>query len=166
MGYVLRAISTLAYSLLAVLGGCSPPVIAPMYGPPPVEHDPSIEIADFSYQPASPIRVGDTLRFTATTSQPFDGYGGEIRAVIGEEQIGPLVGHEYPIQHVWLNDHGVEGDEIAADGIWTGELEWLPEYGPQQDLPVSAHLQWADGYSTAPITAPALTVLPAEDDAL
>lgn len=165
MRRALRHLGLLALGMLAALTGCSPPVITPLYGPPPVEHDPSIEFADFSYQPASPIRIGDTLQFRATTSKPFSGYEGEIRVVIGDEQLAPLIGSDAPTVNVLLNDHGLEADEVEGDGVWTGELVWLAEYGPQQDLPVEAHLHWLDGYVTAPVLGAPLTVLPAEDPA-
>ncbi|GEM_PF-2176416 len=159
----MKHLGLLALGLLAALTGCSPPVITPLYGPPPVEHDPAVQIADFTYQPASPIRVGDTLRFIATTSKSFDGYGADVYAIIGDEQSAPLIGCETPTLGVWLNDYGVEADEVAADGVWTGEREWLEDYGPQQNLPVAAHLYWTDNYVTEAVHAAPLTVLAAED---
>ena len=157
MRRALRHLGLLALGMLAALTGCNPPVGMAVYGPPPVQHDPTVEVTDFSYQPASPAHVGDTLRFTATTNAPFFGWEGEIRVVIGNEQTGPLVGYDSATLEVLLNDYGWEAD------VAQGELEWLAEYGPQQELPVAAHLWWTDGYMTEAVFAAPLTVLEAEE---
>lgn len=162
MAALLRALSAIAYSLLAVLGGCSPPVITPMYGPAPTEYDPSVELADFTYDPASPMQVGDKLRFTASLNKPIDPSAISVVAEIGSESV-PLEGAGAVSIVEWLNDQGYDGDEVAGDGIWTAELTWLADYGTQLDVPVSGHLQWANGFATAPMFAAPLTVLPAED---
>ena len=165
MARTLRRLGLLVLSLLAALTGCDPPVLRAMYGPPPVEHDPTVEITDFSYEPAGSARVGDTLAFTVTTNKPFRGDQGWIEVDIGSAAT-PLLG--YPASTLWigLNDSGTSGDQTAGDGIWSGELEWLPAYGAQQNLPVAAHLRWYNGYLKGPVFAPPLTVLPAEDASL
>jgi hypothetical protein len=160
---MLRRFGLSVLSLLAVLTGCSPPVIAPLYGPAPVVHDPTVAVTDFSYEPASPIQVGDTLRFTATTNRPFSGWEGEIRVLIGSKPTSPLNEPESFAVEVQLNDYGLEADQVGSDGLWTGELTWAVDYGSRQDLPVAAHLEWADGYVAAPVLAAPLTVLPAVD---
>jgi hypothetical protein len=149
--------------LLAFVAGCDPPVVRAMYGPPPVEHDPTVGIADFSYEPARTIEVGETLRFTATTNKPFSGYAGEIRVVVGDAQTAPLAGYDSPTLQLWLSDNGFPPDQTGADGVWTGEFTWLAEYGLQQNLPVSAHLRWTDGYVTESVSAPSLTVVATGD---
>lgn len=156
----LRLLHILALGALAALTGCQPPVIVGMYGPPPVEYDPTVDLSDLTYQPASPIRVGDVLTVTASLNKPVQPRDGSILVEFGSEAV-PLSGYGVPSIAFWLNDQGYSGDAVAGDGIWTSELEWLPEFGPQQDLPVSAHLQWADGHYTESAGAPSLTILPA-----
>lgn len=160
---MLRAFSALAYGLLAVLSGCSPPVAIAMYGPAPIEYDPAVDLADFTYTPAGPIHVGDKLTFMASLNKPIDPSAISVVAEIGSES-APLADYSEVSIVEWLNDLGEDGDEIAGDGIWTAELTWSPDYGTQLDVPVSGHLQWANGFANAPILAAPLTVLPAEDD--
>jgi len=150
--------------MLAVLSGCSPPVITPMYGPAPTEYDPSVDLADFAYTPEAPIHVGDKLTFMASLNKPIDPLAISVVAEIGSEY-APLAGAGAVSIVEWLNDQGYDGDAIAGDGIWTAELTWSPEYGTQLDVPVSGHLQWANGLADAPVLAPPLTVLPVEDSA-
>jgi hypothetical protein len=152
-------LSALACGILAILSGCSPPVIAPLYGPAVIDYDPSVELADFTYEPAGPIHVGDKLTFTATLNKQVDPSSVSVIAEIGSEA-APLAGSGAASIVEWLNDQGYDGDGVAGDGIWTAELTWSPEYGTQQDVPVSGHLQWANGFANEAIHAAPLTVLP------
>jgi hypothetical protein len=161
LGSLLRSLEMLACGLLTLLAGCDGARIVAMYMPAPPKHDPAVQIVDFSYKPAIP-RLGDTLRFAAAINGTFRSWYGTVKVEIGGST-APAPGAAPPHLQVLLNDSGRDGDQTAGDGVWGGELEWLPGYGTQQELPVSARLEWADGYLTDPVHA-ALTVLPAEEE--
>lgn len=164
---MLRAILKATLCLAAFLAGCGahnekfPITLA--YGSPPPKHDPTVEIADLSYSP-SPMHLGDTLVYTATLNKPAQ--AGEVHVIveIGNES-KPLVGYISPTMTIRLSDIGPYGDVESGDGIWTGRHFWIANRGVQHEVPVTAHLRWADGYRTDPIAFAPLTVLPAEDDA-
>ena len=160
MSAILRALSALAYSLLAVLSGCSPPIIAPLYGPAPVEHDPSVEITDFSYTPASSIQLGESLTFSGKTNQQINQWDCAFIVTVGSQQ-SPVSGWTSGIAEYAIEPASEQGRSTGRDDQWTGDLVWYPEYGLGQDLPVSAHLEWSDGYQTEPVMTAPLTVLPA-----
>jgi len=157
-----------AVVMLLAIAGCGSKTqeiyYYPAYGDVPPKHDPKVEITDFTYTPASPIRINDKLTFSASLNKSIDSSVARVVAEIGSEAV-PLAGYSEVSIVAWLNDYGADGDETAGDGIWTTELKWSPDFGAQQDAPVSGHLQWADGYRTDPIAFEPLTVLPAEDDA-
>ena len=49
------------------------PALVACYGPPyipPQPHDPSVELTDFTYEPASPIKLGDSLVFRLSANKP------------------------------------------------------------------------------------------------
>ena len=160
MHAVLRALSALAYGLLAVLGGCSPPVIAPMYGPAPVEHDPSVEITDFTYSPDGSIHIGESISFSGKTSQQINYWDCAFIVTVGSQE-NPVPGWASGIAEYAIEPASEEGKSTGRDSLWAGQMTWYPEYGLGQDLPVSAHLEWSDGYQTEPVMASPLMVLPA-----
>jgi hypothetical protein len=134
--------------LLAVSGGAI--VTCGAYGMP-IPHDPTVVLQDFSYTPASPIRVGDTLRLTATLNHTT--YAGWLEAVFKHHKLAA----------VQLRDDGTAPDEVDGDGVYTGELTWSAELGDGKDLPVWVELNWDDGFAGQRQEAAPLTILPTEE---
>lgn len=153
----------------SLAGSCSLPneemeLVQP-YSVPPPPIDSTVKIEGFTYTPASPIKVGDRLTFTASFNRPVLPEAGELKILIGSKD-QPLVGYAPNGMLVTANDEERDGDLVYFDGIWTSELIWLEVMGAQQDLPVSAHLEWSNGFVSEEVFAAPLTVLPAEDSAL
>ena len=133
---------------LAWLAGCgwdetggSQPVYGPM--PVPLPHEPDVTITDFSYTPASPIRVGDTITFTAKLSRHTD--AGHIGATVKR-----LI-----VAATYCNDIGYEADAVAGDGVYTGKITWEASMGTGSGLPVYATLRWDDGAPGQTLKRPA-----------
>jgi hypothetical protein len=162
---VLRAL----LCMTAALAGCSGHryeeiYLTPDYGLPPPKHDPTVEITDFTYTPASPIHINDKQTFTATLNRADQtGYPSLVVEIGSEAE--PVVGYAGPIISFRLSDGGRSHDEETGDGIYSWGYWWLNPRSPQQDIPVTVHLEWADGYHSEPVAAESLTVLPAEDSA-
>jgi len=139
------------------LGGGGPAygVSYPMYGMEPTPgppHDSTVVLEDFSYTPASPIHVGDSLRFTATANHTTD--TGYVVAIVDEGQ--------YDYHAAEMRDDGQAPDDVAGDGVWRGELAWLPEFGTCSKALVTVYLHWYDYTEGLSLLAPKLTVLPEE----
>jgi hypothetical protein len=117
----------------------------------PSPHDSTVVLQDFSYTPASPIHVGDTLRLTARLNHST--YAGNLQAVFKHHKLAA----------VQLRDDGYGPDETASDGEYTGELEWGAQLGSGIDLPVWVELNWEDGWEGQRLSAPDLTILPGEE---
>ena len=149
---LLRALWRAALIGVAWVAGCHVPVwvpaygAVPLYGMPPTPHDPTVQITDFSYEPASPVRIGDTLTFTTTLNHATN--GAYLQVVIGEP----------PVNFAMLNDYGIAADAHAYDGIYSGLLEWTPAFGPIANEPMVVHLSWEDGAPGLELAGPPLTV--------
>lgn len=124
-----------------------------LYGPPPIPlpHEPDVTITDFSYTPASPIHLGETLTFSATLSRHTD--AGWISAVVKKPELASA----------YCNDLGLAADAAPGDGIYTGTLDWEPPLSTGTSLPVYAELVWEDGAPGPTLDAPPLTILAAEE---
>jgi hypothetical protein len=135
--------------LLGLSGGTF--VNCAAYGEPYIPpHDPTVVLQDFSYTPASPIHVGDTLRLTATLNHSTD--AGWLQAVVKHHKLAA----------VDLRDNGIPPDETDGDGVYSGELTWGPELGDGKGLRVFGELTWLDGFEGQTLEAPLLTILQAE----
>jgi len=142
---------------LAWLAGCGwdetgggQPVYGPM--PVPLPHEPDVTITDFSYAPASPIHVGDTVTFTTTLNRHTD--TGHVGVTVKR-----LI-----VAATYCNDIGDEADAVAGDGVYTGQITWEATMGTGSGLPVFATLRWDDGAPGQTLAGPPLTVLPAEEE--
>lgn len=131
--------------------GCMAGVTA-CYGAPyvPLPHDPTVTIDHFTYTPASPIHVGDTLTLTATLNHPTN--AGWLQATVKKPSLAQGV----------LYDNGIAPDSAPGDGIFTGTLEWSPPLDDGVGLPVWVELLWDDGYPGLQLGGPPLTILPPE----
>ena len=149
LGTVLRRCWLVAVALLA---GCPIPGIYGLYGPQPAygvtppPHDPTVQITDFSYSPSSPIRLGDTLTFTAQLSHPAQ--GSSLEVVLGDPAVN----------FAPLRDDGRAPDDIANDGVYRGTALWKPSFGLAQDKPVKVQMTWYDGAPGGELAGPPLTV--------
>ena len=121
------------------------------YGVPPPPDHPTIVLTDFSYTPATPIRVGDTLTLTAVTNQPVSD------ALVLAYFAVPTGGG------IELKDDGQPPDAAAGDGIWTAEQAWTAEMGPVEAGAVEASLLFSADYMWQTRSAPPLTVLEEEE---
>ena len=140
--------------LAGLLSGCGCAVaVTACYGVPslPPPHDPTVVLLDFSYTPASPIHVGDTLTLRATLNKHM--HAGWMQAVF----------KNFKFASVDLLDDGVAPDDLAEDGVYSGSMSWEPELGNGKGLRVFAELQWFDDYEGQQLDAPPLTILPAEE---
>lgn len=139
---------TLAAALLSGISstGCD----RMMYGMPPPDHERDVTITDFSYSPASPIHVGDTLTFRATLTRPTA--AGFVCAVVSIPEA----------VRVRCNDEGLPPDEVAGDSVYSGALVWDSALGTGSEQLVYAEIKWYDGTWWPPRSAAPLTVLPAE----
>lgn len=90
------------------------PGIGPLHVVVPI----TLKIAAFSYAPPSPIRVGDSLTFTAQIPQ------GELSDVHASLSL-PGGAEMFTLLH----DDGVAPDALAGDRIFTGAARWLASYG-------------------------------------
>lgn len=122
------------------------------YGMPMIAHDASVVLEDFSYTPASPIHVGDTITFHAKLNHYADGAYLSVNA----GQPGYF--------QTYLHDYGKMGDGKAGDGIYTSVVQWHAWNGSGSGIPISVDLWWDDGYTQQHLSAPPLTVLPAEEE--
>jgi hypothetical protein len=101
---------------VALLWACGGgPGLDPNAGPPPV----GLNIPAFSYAPPSPIRIGDTLTFTARILEP---QVVSVQVLANGESHGEL--------RVELRDDGVAPDAAAGDFTYTGAAVWTPALGP------------------------------------
>jgi hypothetical protein len=163
-----RALTKAMLVLCAALAGCSGHRYIETYsivdyGGPPPKHDPTVEITDFTYTPASPIHINDKQTFTATLNNSMRRDEPSIVVEIGSE-LQPVEGYAGPVISLRLSDGGRSREEETGDGIYSWGYWWLSPRSPQQDIPVTVHLEWADGYHSDPVYAEPLTVLPAEED--
>lgn len=132
--------------VVGLLAGCEMGGGYSVYGPPPIAHDPTVEIVDFTYTPQVPVHAGDTLTFTATLNHYTD--AGVVYADIGN----PLV------VDAMLNDDGIAPDLHARDGFYCGRLVWPASIGAAQPLPVVCHLEWQDYAPHLERSAPSLAI--------
>jgi len=150
-----RIVLTGAMTLLGFLSGCKSGTeasyIYDMYGMPPPSEHPTVRLTDFSYTPASPIYIGDTLVLTAVTNEPTT--TASMHAYL------PATVTKY----VELQDDGQPPDETAGDGTWTAELVWTEELGAVEDKNVQAELSFNGRYNSQHIWQP-LTVLTEEEE--
>ena len=160
---VLKAICIIA----ALFAGCSGgtwqrPYATPAYGSPQPPHvdrpsapyDPTLRLTDFSYTPASPLHLGETLQLSARTNHGFTGSAVHVYVKAGENE--PV----YPL--AWLRDDGQAPDDTAGDGQWHGFLEWAPSFGLRTDALITARLWWRD-HPAQVVDGPPLTVLPEDN---
>lgn len=148
-----RTVIAAALAFVAVLAGCKsiePP--RAMYGIIPSPEHPTVRLVDFNYTPASPIRVGDTLALTAKTNLPIS--DAAMHAYL-PAAVNP---------GVELRDDGQPPDLMAGDGIWSAERVWTAEMGEVESGPVWALLEFSEPYRGQELSAPSLTVLPAEEE--
>jgi len=117
---------------------------------PPLPHDPTVRIEGFSYTPASPVHLNDTLTLQAHLNKPTE--AGYMQVVVKKPSLAVS----------YLNDAGYEADAVAGDGVFTGELAWTAELGTGKGLPVWVELRWDDGAEGQQLDGPPLTVLPEE----
>ena len=119
------------------------------YGAPVPPSHPTVVLTDFSYTPASPIRIGDTLTFTARTNVPTT--QAEVFANLPTEVSSSVT----------LRDDGKFPDETAGDGIWMAQTGWTAEMGPVEDGWIYMILGFEGDYANQTLTE-LLTVLEAE----
>ena len=148
--------------LLAVLAGCKFPVIAPLYGPPAPEDppDPQLALTDLSYEPVSPVELGEVITFRATANKTFSEHELFVRIAEDYDSFSWYLKHLLTAK---LLDDGIPPDETAGDGVFSGSLMIPPRLGAREGLPVIARVEW---WSTAPppeISGAPLTVLPREE---
>jgi len=117
---------------------------------PPPSH-PTVVLTDFSYTPASPIRIGDTLTLTAKTNLPIA--DAQVLVHFPDTLEGPLE----------LTDDGRPPDALAGDGIWTGEQTWTEEMGTTDNGSVWVMLDF-HGYYQSQMLTRSMTVLPEEGE--
>lgn len=154
IGKLIRLMLAGLTALLALLSGCKGTGgwAEPMYGMEiPPEH-PTVVLTDFSYTPASPIRVGDTLTLTVTTSEPVEQALVSVRL--------PSLTDRY----VELADDGQPPDETAGDGIWTAERLWTEEMGNPTRGAIEAELFFLTYYRQQQLWGPDLTVSYGEEE--
>lgn len=151
---VIRLVLGAGLALCALLAGCQggQVLITDDYGVPPPPSHPTVKLTDFTYTPASPIHVGDTLTLTAVTTLPLA--GGSMSAYL------PTTVNS----SVHLMDDGQPPDLLAGDGIWAGERVWTEDMGTPTDRSVQLIFS-TPGYFDQATSGPKLTVLPAEDPA-
>lgn len=159
LSHMLIRFGALASALLSgtLFTGCPMYGVYAMYGPEPAygiptpPHDPTVQITDFSYTPASPIRVGDELLLVVELNKPTG--AGYVYAAIGN----------LPSATPTLRDDGLPPDTQPDDGRYACSMLWGPGLPLLDAAPVTAHLAWFDGAPDLTRDAPPLTVLPAEE---
>jgi hypothetical protein len=122
----------------------------PDYGILPPPSHPTVILTDFSYTPASPIHINDTLTLTAKTNLPVA--DAQVRVHFPDTLEGPLE----------LTDDGRPPDALAGDGIWTGEQTWTAEMGTADESSIWVTLDF-DGYYNSQMLTDSVTVLPEEE---
>jgi len=133
--------------------------IQPAYGIEPPPHDPTVSVVDFSYEPAV-LHAGGKANFTAVTSRALLDYEGYVIVEIGDPDAGSVWAVPDGGVRVYLNDYGTDGDEVAQDGVWTGHYTCPTVGAPFYNLPVTAHIQWTDGFVSEEFLANSLSFLP------
>ena len=151
----------LGLGLVALLAGCPNTYSVGVYGMPPAEHDPDVEITDFSYTPATDVHVGDTITLQVTLNKPAEIDAGFIGIYTGN--VSDILDISL-LEAYALNDYGYGADQTALDGVWTGEYTWPDPPGAVTTLPFFVRLNWYDGYATDYFRGPDLTVLPVEEE--
>lgn len=152
MKILLRILSRLALGLTAIISGCPMyGVMKLMYAPPPVSHDPSVKIENFSFTPGNPLNGGGQVDFKVGLNKPTE--AGYVHIAVGEPRIG----------EVQLNDYGNAPDEVANDGIWTGAWQ-VPEQSEGGDYSTIAYLTWFDGYPSLEQEGGQLTITEPEGE--
>ncbi|MBN2081612.1 hypothetical protein JW859_05310 [bacterium] len=134
--------------------------IQPAYGIEPPPHDPSVSVTNFDYEPAV-LQVGETINFTAITSRALLDYEGYVVAEIGDPEAGSVWATPHGGVRVYMRDDGSDGDGVAQDGVWYGHYTCPTISTPYYNLPVTAHIQWTDGYASEDFTGNSLSILPA-----
>ena len=114
--------------VITMIVGCDP--IAPLYGimpaygvtPPSENPDPSLQLVDLSYQPASPVADAAELTITVTANKASQAADG-VLVDIGENnnQIDFAIRGQL---RAYLVDTGMAPDEAAGDGVFTGLLRF------------------------------------------
>lgn len=122
----------------------------PLYGSVPPREHPTVKLTDFSYTPASPIRIGDTLKLTARTNLPAA--DAQVFAQLPGNSGGP----------VELKDDGQAPDVAANDGIWTAEKTWGDELGTADNASIWVMLDFHGLYDDQ-MLARTITVLEEEE---
>lgn len=122
----------------------------PDYGVPSPPSHPTVVLKDFSYTPASPILVGDTLKLTAKTNRP----------VADAEMYAHLPA--LTDKAIEMKDDGQAPDAVANDGVWTAEKTWTAEMGTADNGIVFLILGFHGEYDSQTLQRN-LTVLPEEE---
>ncbi|MBN2081611.1 hypothetical protein JW859_05305 [bacterium] len=151
-----RLLSLANILLLTLAGACHSSgtcagVVAD-YGVFPPRTHPTVEFTSFSYTPASPIHIGDTLTVTATTNQAVT--NANMHAVLPAQENSSLV----------LNDDGQPPDVQAGDGIWTGERTWTASMGTSDNGSLVVMLEFANYEYDSQLLYGTITVLPEESE--
>lgn len=109
-----------------------------------------LTVRNFSYQPPSPIHLGDTLTFTVEVPD------GDIREVYAlAYQAGDMK------MYVQLHDDGVAPDATAGDRHYAGEVQWQASYGTGRMDMMGNALGTAQGEEAyGEMAGPPLEVLP------
>ena len=120
-------------------------------------HDPTVQLTDFSYTPASPVQPGDTLVFTVNTSNPLYRIDSSVEVRIGSNE-HPVAGVAGGVLTQRCRDDGIAPDAAAHDGVNTGQITIPDSVQPQSGLPVSTWLSWFDGHNTPELAGPPLDI--------
>ncbi len=124
MNRLWRTVASLAAAALGWSGlvACPRQIAQPVYGAPLVKYGPppimfELEVKSFNCTPASPVRVGDTLVFTAEL-EPADNLRVEIYGSMAAQAL-----------QLRLHDDGQVPDAAAGDNVFSGSAVWQAEYG-------------------------------------
>lgn len=142
--------------VLATLAGLQALSSCVKYGPLPVY------VESFSYQPAGPIHIGDSVTFEARIPRKYKVR--QIFVMAGlpamERKDIPKIGDWADTFTISLHDDGLAPDLIANDQQYAGSLQWQAENGTgtaQVVLTVDFH-----DNEHAQVVAPPLIVLLSE----
>jgi len=133
--------------------------IQPAYGVEPPVYDPSVTVTNFDYDPAV-LQTGETINFTAITSRALLDYEGNVVVEIGDPSAGSVWAIPDGGVRVYMYDDGTHGDGVPFDGVWSGRYSCPTFNVPVYNLPVTAHIQWADGYVSEEFSGNSLSILP------
>lgn len=156
MKYVLRLLARFGLALVASVAGCwggtwrSVYGVEPPYGIKPPEHDPGVVMGNFDYSPKGAVEPGTQMHFAATTNKPTG--AAFVTVYVGDPTFDFFA----------LQDNGVAPDQVAADGVWTGDWT-LPLDAPAGSQPISVQLKWLDGYPGLELDGTPLEILDPED---